>query len=70
MRELLELPLNDLAWQGRHLLVRPARRCRDAANMPSRDVGAIVSEKWQSVKLIKLIILIEIDYHNKMRVKG
>jgi hypothetical protein len=44
--------------------------CRDAANMPSRDVGAIVGEKWQSVKLIKLIILIEIDYQNKMGIKG
>jgi hypothetical protein len=40
------------------------------ANMPQRNVGAIVSEKCQSVKLIKLIILIEIDYQSKMGIKG
>jgi hypothetical protein len=41
------------------------------ARSPScRDVGAIVGEKWQSVKLIKLIILIEIDYQHKMGIKG
>jgi len=40
------------------------------ANMPQRNVGAIVREKCQSVKLIKLIILIEIDYQHKMGVKG
>jgi hypothetical protein len=40
------------------------------ANMPQRDVGAIVGEKCQSVKLIKLIILIEIDYQHKMGIKG
>jgi hypothetical protein len=56
--------------QGRRLLVRPARRFRGAVNMTPRDVGAIVGEKWQSVKLIKLIILIEIDYQNKMGIKG
>ena len=50
--------------------MRPARLGRDALNMPPRDVGAIVGEKSQSVKLIKLIILIEIDYQNKMGVKG
>ncbi len=66
---LLELPFN-YCWQRRHPLVRPARLGRDALNMPPRDVGAIVSEKCQSVKLIKLIILIEIDYQNKMGVKG
>jgi hypothetical protein len=40
------------------------------ANMPQRNVAAIVREKCQSVKLIKLIILIEIDYQHKMGVKG
>jgi hypothetical protein len=40
------------------------------ANMPQRNVGAIVGEKCQSVKLIKLIILIEIDYQTKMGIKG
>jgi hypothetical protein len=40
------------------------------ANMPQRNVGAIVSEKCQSVKLIKLIILIEIDYQHKIGIKG
>jgi hypothetical protein len=62
--------LNKFAWRGRHLLVNPARLCRDAANMPPRDVGAIISEKCQSVKLIKLIILIEIAYQYKMGIKG
>jgi hypothetical protein len=40
------------------------------ANMPQRDVGAIVGEKCQSVKLIKLIILIEINYQHKIDIKG
>jgi hypothetical protein len=40
------------------------------SNMPQRNVGAIVGEKCQSVKLIKLIILIEIDYQHKMGIKG
>jgi hypothetical protein len=61
--------LTCFASPGRLLLVRPAR-LRDAVNMPPRDVGAIVREKCQSVKLIKLIILIEIDYQNKMGIKG
>jgi hypothetical protein len=50
--------------------VRPARRCRRAANMPLYDVGAIVGENRQSVKLIKLIILIEIDYQHRIGIKG
>jgi hypothetical protein len=58
------------AWLRRDPLVRPARLGRDALNMPPRDVGAIVSDKSQSVKLIKLIILIEITYQHKMRIKG
>ena len=62
--------LQLFAWQGRHLLVRPARLGRDALNMLPRDVGAIVRDKSQSVKLIKLIILIEIDYQHKMGIKG
>jgi len=44
-------------------------RCA-TANVPRCDVGAIVSAESQSVKLIKLIILIEIDYQDKMRIKG
>jgi hypothetical protein len=60
----------NFAWQGRHPLVRPARLRRDALNMPPRDVGGIVGDKSQSVKLIKLIILIEIDYQHKMGIKG
>jgi hypothetical protein len=40
------------------------------ANVPQRDVGAIVCAESQSVKLIKLIILIEIDYQPRMRLKG
>jgi hypothetical protein len=64
-----ELLLEVFRLAGRLLLVRPAR-LRDAVNMRPRDVGAIVREKCQSVKLIKLIILIEIDYQNKMGVKG
>ncbi|MGB9243018.1 MAG: hypothetical protein WCC03_06665 [Candidatus Acidiferrales bacterium] len=50
--------------------MRPARLGRDALNMLPRDVGAIVRDKSQSVKLIKLIILIEIDYQHKMGIKG
>ncbi len=46
----------------------PWPRC--AEPLQPRDVGAIVSDKSQSVKLIKLIILIEIDYQHKMRIKG
>jgi hypothetical protein len=38
--------------------------------MPQRNVGAIVGEKRQSVKLIKIIILIEIDYQNRIGIKG
>jgi hypothetical protein len=48
----------------------PARLGRAPLNVPQRDVEAIVSEKNQSVKLIKLIMLIETDYRNKIGVKG
>jgi hypothetical protein len=62
--------LEVFSWQRRHLLVRPTRlHCR-AGQHASRDVGAIVGDKSQSVKLIKLIILIEIDYQHKIGIKG
>jgi hypothetical protein len=54
----------------RHLLVRPARLHGRDGKRAARDVGAIVGDKCQSVKLIKLIILIEIDYQHKMGIKG
>jgi hypothetical protein len=62
--------LLELFRLGRYRLVKPARPRCALANMPQRDVGAIVREECQSVKLIKIIILIEIDYQNKIGIKG